>query len=119
MAVTNGYIFVSNNIGMYRYNRNTHSISSLNSSFKEPAYIERKPVEGGYLLYSTYLSGTSYPLGIYYYDIEKQTLKSVYSKGFRWSYFEETTGGYYIQMGEMKFYKKLYWDNETKTITEV
>jgi len=119
MEVTNGYIFVSSNIGMYRYNRTNHSLTSLNGSFKEPSYIDRKEVPGGFLLWSNYLSGTSYPQGIYYYDIETQKLKSVYSKGFRWSYFEETTGGYYIQMGELKFLKKLYWDNETKTITEV
>jgi hypothetical protein len=113
-----GHIFVSNNIGTYLYNRNTHTMTSLNSSLRESSYIERRAVEGGYLFWYNY-GGTSYPQGIYFYNSETKRMTSVYSRGFRWSEFEETAGGYFITMKDLPFYKKLFWDNETKTITEI
>lgn len=79
-------------------------------------------VDGGLLFYNktqnTSNSGTDYQ-GIWYYDNFYMTATKVYNYGYGWSEIEPTGTGYYIQAYNMPFYKKLYFDSDSKTITEV
>ena len=47
MNLEDGYIFVSNNYGMYRYYRDTKRFVSVYSSFTQASYIDKKEIPGG------------------------------------------------------------------------
>ena len=71
-------------------------------------------VTDGYLFY-----GTSSGYGLIFVDTAALTAKWVLNNGYYWTEFTDVEGGTVITQQYMPFNRKMYWDNATKTLTEI
>ncbi len=104
---------------------NGASLYALNDySYWFLPFITLLPVNGGYLLFVKPFDWNRYPntytsaAGIWHIDAATNRLRRIYSQGY-YDTVEEAPGGLYIYLSSMPKINRLYWNEESKTITKV
>jgi hypothetical protein len=82
------------------------------------------PVGNGYLLFVKPFDWSKYPsnftsaAGVWYLNTGTNRLKRMYSQGY-YDSVEEAPGGLYLYLSSMPDINRLYWNEESKTLTKV
>lgn len=110
-----GEAYLFNGAGMYANNDYSYWFLPL---------TKLEPVSGGYLIFIKPFDWNKYPTtvssatGVWYLDTTTNRLRRMYTSGY-YDSVEEAPGGKYIYLSSLPKISRLYWNEETKTITKV